>query len=276
MFGSFRDLAFLGVAAGSYDPDAAAYFTRVEGASGDNQALETAVKDAINAFIVGCKADGIWNAIKASCIMAGARTLNGALQPLVGAAPTRFGTEGGWNYDRKTGLAANGTDNYLNSNRAGNADPQNNAHLAVQVTAIASGDPGAAPYYLSSGAAGTGAKGLFRSYAGLLLDHGVLPTANTVTATGGSTPANGFLGYSRTGASAFVFRNEGVNTSGTTASQTPTPDNTFVLARNNRSNVAERYSNARLAFYSIGESLDLALLDARVTDLINAFGAAIP
>jgi hypothetical protein len=33
---------------------------------------------------------------------------------------------------------------------------------------------------------------------------------------------------------------------------------------------------ARLAFYSIGESLDLAKLDARVTDLINAFGAAIP
>jgi hypothetical protein len=31
-----------------------------------------------------------------------------------------------------------------------------------------------------------------------------------------------------------------------------------------------------VAFYSIGESLDLALLDARVTDLINAFGVAIP
>jgi hypothetical protein len=36
------------------------------------------------------------------------------------------------------------------------------------------------------------------------------------------------------------------------------------------------YTAARLAFYSIGESLDLALLDARVTDLINAFAAAIP
>jgi hypothetical protein len=31
-----------------------------------------------------------------------------------------------------------------------------------------------------------------------------------------------------------------------------------------------------MSFYSIGESLDLALLDARVTDLINAFAAAIP
>jgi hypothetical protein len=40
--------------------------------------------------------------------------------------------------------------------------------------------------------------------------------------------------------------------------------------------LAEGKSVARLAFYSIGESLDLALLDARVTDLINAFAAAIP
>jgi hypothetical protein len=35
-------------------------------------------------------------------------------------------------------------------------------------------------------------------------------------------------------------------------------------------------SSARLAFYSIGESLNLTLLDARVTDLINAFAAVIP
>jgi hypothetical protein len=39
--------------------------------------------------------------------------------------------------------------------------------------------------------------------------------------------------------------------------------------------VASFYSDARLAFYSIGESLDLALLDARVTTLIQAIDAAI-
>jgi hypothetical protein len=36
------------------------------------------------------------------------------------------------------------------------------------------------------------------------------------------------------------------------------------------------FATNKIAFYSIGESLDLALLDARVTDLINAFAAAIP
>jgi hypothetical protein len=35
-------------------------------------------------------------------------------------------------------------------------------------------------------------------------------------------------------------------------------------------------ADARFAFYSIGESLNLTALDARVTDLINAFGVAIP
>jgi hypothetical protein len=48
----------------------------------------------------------------------------------------------------------------------------------------------------------------------------------------------------------------------------------LLYRRNNPIGVS--YANARLAFYSIGESLDLALLDARVTDLINAFAAAIP
>jgi len=47
----------------------------------------------------------------------------------------------------------------------------------------------------------------------------------------------------------------------------------FIFARN-QDGLATGFSNARFTFYSIGESLDLARLDARVTDLINAIGAA--
>ena len=57
------------------DADAAAYITAVETA--DGQALENGVKVAIDNFVLGCKQDGIWTAIKASCILAGARTLAG-------------------------------------------------------------------------------------------------------------------------------------------------------------------------------------------------------
>jgi hypothetical protein len=35
-------------------------------------------------------------------------------------------------------------------------------------------------------------------------------------------------------------------------------------------------TDARLSFYSIGESLDLAKLDTRVSNLMTAIGAAIP
>jgi hypothetical protein len=52
------------------DTDAANYAMRVEAA--DGEPLEADVFSAINDFVLGCKADGIWDAIKASCILAGA------------------------------------------------------------------------------------------------------------------------------------------------------------------------------------------------------------
>jgi hypothetical protein len=58
----------------------------------------------------------------------------------------------------------------------------------------------------------------------------------------------------------------------TNASQTPLNSNISIFALTGPSN----FSNVRITFYSIGESLNLALLDARVTTLVNAFAAAIP
>jgi hypothetical protein len=63
----------------------------------------------------------------------------------------------------------------------------------------------------------------------------------------------------------------GTNTSNSLASSAPASKNVTLF-----SGGAAVYSDARLAFYSIGESLNLTLLDARVTTLINAFAAAIP
>jgi hypothetical protein len=143
----------------TYDEDAGNYIQAVETA--DAQALEPATRKAINNFVIGCKQDGIWTAIKASCILAGARTLAGALVPLVGTAPTNNGFIGiGTDYVRKTGLVASSV-------------------------------------------------------------------------------------------------------------------SLHVFSRSNN-NAPQSLSTARLAFYSIGESLDLARLDARVTDLINAFAVTIP
>jgi hypothetical protein len=55
------------------DRDALAYIRNVEAADGGY--LELGVKKAIDTFVRGCKYDGIWDSIKASCILCGARTL---------------------------------------------------------------------------------------------------------------------------------------------------------------------------------------------------------
>lgn len=115
----------------NFDPDAQTYIDAVEAA--DTEPLEAEVRRAIVRFVKGCKHDGIWDAIKASCILAGARTLTSALVPLVGTAPTNFNFVSG-DYNRKTGLKGNGSNKYLNSNRANNADPQNNNHLSIYKT----------------------------------------------------------------------------------------------------------------------------------------------
>jgi hypothetical protein len=243
----------------AYDVSAQTYITAVETA--DGQVLETGVRDAINAFVLGCKADGIWNAIKASCILAGARTLNGALTPLVGTAPTNFNFVAG-DYDRKTGLVGNGTSKYLNSNRNSNADPQNSYHMVVHVTTAHA--PAAFHAFLGEGTATTGASHLsqdgFRSRSS---------ASHPFTSTNA-----GFIGASRSAASSTAYRHGGTFGTSTIASEAPTSQSMFVYARN-VSGAANSHTNARLSFYSIGESLDLALLDARVTALMSAISTSI-
>jgi hypothetical protein len=256
--------------AAALDPDAQAYITAVETA--DGQALEPAVRMAINDFVVGCKADGIWNAIKASCILAGARTLNGALRPLVGTAPTNFNFVSG-DYNRKTGLAGNGTTKYLNSNRNCNADPQDSHHLSVYASTSATSIANRFPTYIGAGGSGTGTTTFARDAS-----NGQLFARNRSSSfdlLGGGSDT-GLIGVSRSASTGFVFRRSATNAAYTRASQSPLNANLFVYITNSSCPASDSYSNARLAFYSIGESLDLALLDTRVTTLINAFAAAIP
>ena len=244
----------------TYDADASAYILAVEAA--DGQTLEPATRSAINKFVVGCKADGIWTAIKASCILSGARTLAGALVPLVGTAPTSFNFVDG-DYNRKTGLVGNGTTKYLNSNRNNNADPQNSKHVSVYINTV--GSLG----FIGSGAGG--AAGITQLYSSgpsyLTRNNQTSGVANSIGAA-----ATGLFGTSRNSGTSYAARLGGVQTTVNVISDTPNNANFFVF----NLPTLTYFTTARLAFYSIGESLDLALLDARVTDLINAFAVTIP
>ena len=249
----------------TYDEDAGNYIQAVEGASGDNQALEPATRKAINNFVIGCKQDGIWNAIKASCILSGARTLAGALQPLVGTAPTNVGGNFvSGDYVRKTGLVGNGTTKYLDSNRNSNTDPQNSFHMFVRVTTADSS--GGFYGFMGQGTNTTGASHIAQS------------SVRNRAAASTSIPSSsnvGTIATNRASSSGFDYRHGGVIGSALVTSEAPSADKHYVFGRN-VSAALNSPTNARLTFYSIGESLDLARLDARVTDLINAFAVTIP
>jgi hypothetical protein len=246
---------------GMTDADAIAYVNAVEAA--DGQLLEFAVGKAINDFVLGCKADGIWSAIKASCILAGARTLGGALVPLAGVAPTNVGglfVSG--DYNRKTGLVGNGSTKYLDSNRANNADPQNSKHAAAFVSAAASN----VSYFFGDSEA-SGCTLAARTSVSQLIFRVNTATNGNINPGGEAT---GLLGVSRNESSSFIARANGTNSNLLINSTAPTSTTIQIFRSGNLP------TNARIAFYSIGEFLALAQLDTRVTALITAIGAAIP
>lgn len=222
-----------------------------------------ALADAINDFVVGCKDDGIWEPIKAACILAGWNNLNGILAPLKGPAPTNFNFVG-TDYNRVTGLRGDGSTKYLDSNRRANEDPQNDFHSAAYITeytpggdAISSGpDSGDSLIAISS----TRGTVIFRSRT----------TTNTVF-TGGEVDILGLVGHTRNSPSQYTARIPGQNLDSSVASQAPSNNFTTPFARGGTA----QYTENRLAFYSIGEHLNLAQLEARVATLLSDIGAAI-
>jgi hypothetical protein len=255
---------------GLTEPEAVEYVAAVE--EEDGEPLEFGVAKAINDFVLGCKNDGIWDAIKACNILAGARTLSGALVPLVGTAPTNPGNvfvDG--DYNRETGLIGDGSTKYLDANRNQDADPQDNHHMSTWLSSQISGivmastpiDASIPTDVLAVGTPSTTYR--FRSRF----------TSQTQTPLDfGDTSILGFIGISRSTGAGFTARTGNLNTAITADSSAIGAYPTHLFGRPFTASPVR--SSSRLAFYSIGESLDLALLDARVTTLINAIGAAIP
>jgi hypothetical protein len=248
------------------DADAAAYITAVETA--DGQALEEKVKIAIDNFVLGCKADGIWNAIKASCILAGARTTNGALVSLVGTAPTPFNFDlvGNTDYNRKTGLKGDGSTKYLASNVLRSQNPSASNHLSVHVTQAITHGSGIQQYGYYIGSSDN------QSIVSSSILNYVAMSANSSWQNTGALGATGFLGINRDSISTVNSRIRNASQAFLVGVSTGLDRDIRILRGYNN----DHWNNGRIAFYSIGESLNLALLDARVTDLINAFAAAIP
>jgi len=245
----------------SNDADVVAYVLAVEAA--DGQRLEDGVISAYDSFIAGCKSDGIWSAIKASCILAGARTLSGALVPIVGSAPTNNNFVS-VDYSRTTGLLSNGTTKNLNTNRRDNDDPRDSHHFAVYNTT----SPSPAK---SFGGVGSGATNLNNATGNA--GNGRCRSASIVSlGTGASV---GFKAIARE--SSLIVRGRANGTNYQTLNQASTaPVTSFkgIFTRFVSSSGSE--CDCRISFYSIGEFLDLAAFDNRVSTLMTALAAAIP
>jgi len=241
---------------GITDIHAKAYITAVEQA--DGQPLEAGVRNAIQDFIVGCKADGIWTAIKASCIMAGARTLSGALVPLAGAAPTNFNFNFVCSdYNRKTGLKGDGMTKYLDSNRNNNADPQNDQHIALRLTEPDEGTR-----------IRMGVSGAVTNRTTISIFSG----SHNFRSRNSTSNETGLLGVSRNNSAEHIYHVGGNSTTLARNSLSPPGDqNIGVFAGGD----AQFPSAIRASFYSIGEHIDLAKLDARTTALMAAIDGAI-
>lgn len=252
--------------------------TNADVVAGNTLGLELAVTDAFSNCLQALVADGILGVsggvlaqaaslMKASCFMMGARTLSGALVPLAAdmPAPTNINFVAG-DYSRRTGLGdPNNATKQLISNRAGNADPRDNAHIAVYVTqrnkvvgvnqfliGVSGGNPG--------------------SFHLVDRDSDSVQRVRSATLTTGgpiiSTPT--LFGASRFSSSQYIRRINGTSTTINQASDGSLAESTQIFNASSPFPVT-----SRICFYTIGEALDLAILDARVTALSNAIQAAI-
>lgn len=250
------------------DLDAWNYIYRVQNA--DGQDLEEGVIAAVLKFVAGCKTDGIWDAIKSCCVMAGARTLDGALIPLKGSDPTNVNFTPA-DYNRKTGLKGDGT-KHIDSNRNSNADPQDSRHLYAKVsepeasTLVFKYLIGMTNNYIRIGAGNTANTHAFRC-------------SGTTDFYSNSIPSVGGLGVSRSNATQFNRMFYGTILTETSASVATSNGNQYVFSSNNTTSGGtspSTRSQSRLNFFSIGEAIDLSKLDSRVSTLMTDFNIAIP
>ena len=254
-----------------FDPDARDYILRVEAA--DGQRLESQVRGAINSFVIGCKADGSWNSIITSCIMAGARTVAGAIVPLKGNAPTNNNFVAG-DYSRTLGLLGNDSNKYLatgyNNNDTTNF-PQNDSHISCYVSATQTDTSGVFVGTQSTIgniltlAYSSTTQIFFRNRVGTQRLFGAAPL--------------GFQASTRNNSANFSSRatqSGGSISDITTTSGSGSPSNHLIgVFCGFSSTTANQFSAARMSFYSIGKSLSIPNLDTRVTSLMTTLARVI-
>jgi len=259
------------LASGRYAPtdaDALAYVLSVEEA--DGQRLESNVTLAIDNFVKGLKSDATWDDIDHCCVLAGARTIAGAIKPLKGTAPSQNAFETA-DYDRQTGLlGSTANTKYLDTNVNGNTFTQDDFHMSLRVSAV----PASSTYWLmGAGFTSSGASEIFTSGGGYLFRN-QSGTSDGLSPTAPDTIAD-FIGSSRSESTNFAMRVGTLSRDpgSSRASQVPFNGNIYLFRTLSLSSL---FYPGRIAWYSLGSAVDMDLLRTRVNTLLSDIGSAIP
>ena len=246
------------------DADARAYVAAVRAA--DGQTLEDAVARAIDAFVVGCKADSTWAALSHCCLLAGPRTIAGCCVALRGTSATSNAFLAA-DYNRETGLkGSTANTKFLNTNVNNNTFTQDNFHMSIWVS-----EPDTTGTYYHMGVGGGGA-----GSSEIAMIGGVSQFRNQAASIFGTTRSDqttGLWGSARNNSSAFDTRTGANTDAGTRTSATPAAGNINVFRT---STFGTLFSPYRLAWYSMGTAVDLSLLQTRLATYLSDIAEAIP
>lgn len=249
------------------DADARAYVAAVRTA--DGQALENNVAKAIDTFVAGLKTDNVWASLTHCALLAGPRTIAGCCVALKGTAPASNAFVAA-DYNRETGLkGSTANTKFLNTNVNHNTFTQNDFHMSVWISEAAATNT--FRIHMAAGGNSTGASSLFQSGGSLQMQNQSSANQSPGAATDTTT---GLIGTTRSGSTTFTMR-WGASSAGagTRTSQTPFSGNVHVFRD---SFYTTLFSEARMAWYSLGTNIDFALLRTRINTYLSDIAAAIP
>lgn len=250
--------------------EALAYRANIAAAGSSISAVQLA---AVNAFIVGCKADGVWTKLKDVGTFTGAN-LTAALVKIKGLHATSYVNSNfvSGDYTLTTGLKGNGTTKSLATGVVPSVDLTiHSTHLALYDRSLITGTIHAA------GAGETTASfDIYHPYSDrkLYSDQYNNSTAEIGSAAQVDSTPVGFIVGTKTAATAHVLYKDGasVASGSTNAGSLPAVEVT-VFARNAPGPAPTEFSTHYLSFFSVGDGLsagDVTALTARVQTLQHA------
>jgi hypothetical protein len=241
------------------DSDAAMYIAAVEAA--DAAALENGVRQAIDEFVIGLKADSLWTPIVHATLLMGPRTLAGALVPLKGTAATNNNFVSA-DYDRG-GLSGDAATKYIDTNVGNDSLPQNNFHMSAYINNYGGSGSIMGLTAASGGSSSLGHTGTQTRWR-----------CRNASDFARSGSWRDLIGVSRTSSAGFsVMRGASIEATNTIASVAPASGNIYVMRSNGGSYATV---NARIRWYSIGTGIpNWSPFRARINALWSAIIVAL-